>query len=141
MKTSEEGKMFIKKHELLCLVTHNTKNGVLKIGYGHTDDVYMGMKIDKQQAEKLFIEDIEKAEACINSLVKVPLSQGQYDALISFTFCFGEKVFMRTAILKLLNDGDYNGAADKFLIWDRYQGRADSSMHLRREKEREMFLA
>lgn len=141
MKTSENGKRFIKEKEGLRLEAYRCSAGVLTIGYGHTAGVVPGMKIDLMQAEKFFLEDLqEKAEAVVNRLVKVPLTQGQYDALVSFTFNLGAGNLMKSTLLKLLNAGDYGGAAGQFERWNKSGGKITAGLVKRRKEEKEMFL-
>ena len=141
MKTSEKGKRFIKEKEGLRLEAYRCCGGVLTIGYGHTAGVVPGMKIDLMQAEKMFLEDLqEKAESVVNRLVKVPLTQGQYDALVSFTFNLGAGNLMKSTLLKLLNSGDYNGAAKQFKRWNKSGGKITAGLVKRREEEERMFI-
>lgn len=141
MKTSEEGKRFIKEKEGLRLEAYRCSGGILTIGYGHTAYVVPGMIINKIQAEKFFLEDLEqKAEAIINRLVKVPLTQGQYDALVSFVFNLGAGNLMKSTLLKLLNAGDYTGAAEQFERWNKSGGKVTAGLVKRRAEEKQMFL-
>jgi len=141
MKTSEAGKRFIKEKEGLRLEAYRCSAGVLTIGYGHTAGVVPGMKIDLMQAEKFFADDLEKkAEAVVNRLVKVSLSQGQYDALVSFTFNLGAGNLMKSTLLKLLNAGDYSGAAKQFERWNKSGGKVTAGLVKRRAEEKKMFL-
>lgn len=141
MKTSEEGKRFIKEKEGLRLEAYRCSGGILTIGYGHTAGVVPGMIINKIQAEKFFLEDLEqKAESIINRLVKVPLTQGQYDALVSFVFNLGAGNLMKSTLLKLLNAGDYAGAAGQFERWNKSGGKVTAGLVKRRAEEKQMFL-
>ncbi len=141
MKTSEDGKIFIKEKEGLRLEAYRCSAGVLTIGYGHTAGVVSGMKIDLAQAEKFFLDDLEqKAESVVNRLVKVPLTQGQYDALVSFTFNLGAGNLMKSTLLRLLNAGDYAGAAGQFERWVKSGGKVTAGLVKRRKEEKEMFL-
>ena len=141
MKTSEEGKKFIKEKEGLRLEAYRCSGGILTIGYGHTAGVVPGMIINKIQAEKFFLEDLEqKAEAIINRLVKVQLTQGQYDALVSFVFNLGAGNLMKSTLLKLLNAGDYTGAAEQFERWNKSGGKVTAGLVKRRAEEKQMFL-
>lgn len=141
MKTSEYGKRFIKEKEGLRLEAYRCSGGILTIGYGHTAGVVPGMIINKIQAEKFFLEDLEqKAEAIINRLVKVPLTQGQYDALVSFVFNLGAGNLMKSTLLRLLNAGDYAGAAEQFERWNKSGGKVTAGLVKRRAEEKQMFL-
>lgn len=142
MKTSEAGKIFIKEKEGLRLEAYRCSAGVLTIGYGHTGgDVDPGMKITPEQAEVYFLKDLEnKAERYVNRYVKVKLTQGQFDALVSFTFNLGAGNLLKSTLLKLLNTGDYAGAAEQFERWTKSGGKITPGLVKRRREEKEMFL-
>lgn len=141
MKISEEGKNFIKLKEGLKLETYKCSSNVSTIGYGHTgSDVHANMKITKEQAEKLFAMDIQIHENNINKLVKVPLTQGQFDALVSFEFNIGYGAFKNSTLLKLLNAGKYRESAEQFTRWVYSGGKISAGLQKRREEEKRLFL-
>lgn len=132
----------IKKHEGLRLEAYlPTPNDVWTIGYGHTHTTKQGMKITAGQAESLLRKDITWVEKAVNKLVVVPLTQNQFDALSSLVFNIGEGGFSSSTLLRLLNSGDYEGAANQFLRWNRQKGRVLNGLTKRREEERKLFLA
>lgn len=111
------------------------------IGYGHTGaDVYEGLTITLAQAETLLERDLRTSEGYVNSLVKVGLTQNQFDALVSFVYNVGGGAFKDSTLLRLLNAGDYTGAADQLLRWNKAQGKVMAGLIKRRQKERELFL-
>jgi lysozyme len=118
MKISEKGLSLIKQWEGLRLKAYRDAAGILTIGYGHTGpDVVEGMTITQEQADALLRKDIEKAERAVSTLVKVPLTQEQFDSIVSFVFNCGVGAFQRSTLLKKLNAGDYDGAAAEFDKW------------------------
>lgn len=127
MKTSEQGQDFIKSFEKLRLTAYLDDVGVPTIYYGHTLGVKMGMSGTKEDADRVFGEDIAEFEGYVDQLVTVPLNQHQYDALVSFAFNVGPDIDADTipeglgdsTLLKLLNQGDYTGAAKQFESWDK----------------------
>ena len=132
----------IKKHEGLRLEAYlPTPNDVWTIGYGHTHTTKQGMKITAGQAESLLRKDIAWVEKAVNTLVVVPLTQNQFDALASFVFNVGEGAFSSSTLLRLLNSGDYEGAANQFLRWNKQKGRVLNGLTKRREEERKLFLS
>jgi GH24 family phage-related lysozyme (muramidase) len=132
----------IKKHEGLRLEAYlPTPNDVWTIGYGHTHTTKQGMKITAGQAESLLRKDITWVEKAVNKLVVVPLTQNQFDALASFVFNVGEGAFSSSTLLRLLNSGDYEGAANQFLRWNKQKGRVLNGLTKRREEERKLFLS
>lgn len=130
----------IKEHEALRLTAYlPTKNDVWTIGYGHTKGVKEGMVITEAQAEKFLYEDIAWVEDVIDSTVKVPLTQNQRDALGSLIFNIGGTQFRSSTVLKRLNEKDYKGAADAFLMWCKQKGVVLKGLVRRREQERKLF--
>jgi lysozyme len=130
----------IKDHEALRLTAYlPTRNDVWTIGYGHTKGVKEGMVITKDQAEKFLREDIAWVEDVIDSTVTVPLTQNQRDALGSLIFNIGGTQFRSSTVLRKLNDKDYNGAADAFLMWCKQRGVVLKGLVRRREQERKLF--
>lgn len=137
----------IKRHEGLRLTAYlPTPNDKWTIGYGHTSTAKKGMTITEQEAEKLLLSDLAWVEDCIKRLVKVPLTQNQYDALGSLIFNIGEGNFSKSTVLKRLNSEDYKGAADAFLMWNKQRNKTTGKMDVlngltkRREEERKLFL-
>lgn len=142
MQISKSGLDLIKSYEGLKLEAYlPTPIDVPTIGYGHTKTAYMGMKITEVGATELLKSDLAWVEAVVNKEVKVPLTQPQYDALCSFVFNLGGTNFKRSTLLKLLNAGDYVGAADQLLRWDKQGATVLRGLTRRREAERALFLS
>lgn len=126
--------------------------GIWTIGYGHTDGVKQGWVCTREQAEKWLIQDLESSERVVRQHVDVPLSQGMYDALVSFVFNVGPgakdkkdgfvtlKNGNRSTMLRKLNDSDYQGAADELPKWANADGKQFAGLVKRRAREREFFL-
>lgn len=136
----------IKKWEKLKLEAYlPTPNDVWTIGWGHTEGVYKGMTITSADAERLFDEDTAWAIKAVNDLVKVPLTQHQFDALVSLVFNIGRTNFSKSTVLRKLNAKDYNGASEAFNMWTK-QKQKDGSMKtlkgliLRRAEEASYFM-
>ncbi|MDE1489074.1 lysozyme [Xenorhabdus bovienii] len=111
------------------------------MGYGHTKGVKPEQVITEQQAETFLHEDLIPIYAEIQRIVKVPLTQGQFDALCSFIFNLGIGNFIHSTLLKKLNLADYQGAAEEFLKWDRADGRVLADLRVRRVSEQKMFMS
>lgn len=138
----------IKEHEALRLTAYlPTKDDVWTIGYGHTKTARQGMVITEAQAEALLRGDLAWVEDVIDRLVKVPLTQNQHDAVGSLIFNIGEGNFSKSTVLRKLNMGDYKGAADAFLMWNKQRDRQTGKMNVlrgltkRRQQERDLFNA
>jgi len=131
----------IKEHEGLRLEAYlPTPNDVWTIGYGHTSTAKKGMVISEEQAEALLRKDIAWVEDAINKNVVVPLNQNQYDALASLIYNIGAGAFSKSTLLRLLNMGDYEGAANQFPRWNKQKGKVLKGLTRRREEERQLFL-
>jgi lysozyme len=138
----------IKEHEALRLTAYlPTKDDVWTIGWGHTKTARQGMVITVAQAEALLRDDLAWVEDTIDALVKVPITQNQRDALGSLIFNIGRTGFSKSTVLRKLNAGDYRGAADAFLMWNKQRDKKTGKMNVlrgltkRREQERAMFNA
>ncbi|SFN88050.1 lysozyme [Xenorhabdus japonica] len=118
-----------------------TGAGPWTIGYGHTRGVKPGQVITGQQADTFLYQDLVPIYGAIQRLVKVPLTQGQFDALCSFIFNLGIGNFTHSTLLKKLNVGDYQGAAGEFLKWDCADGHELADLRMRRESEQQTFLS
>ena len=93
------------------------KGDVPTYGFGTTDGVKIGDKTDPVAAVKLAFRDITKFEGAIKECVKVPLSQNEYDAWVSFTYNIGAPSFCKSTAVRLLNEGKYGEACDQMLRW------------------------
>ena len=87
------------------------------IGYGHTGQVQLGDTITQEEALQLLRKDVEVAEKAVRRCVKVPLSQNEFDAYVSFTFNVGEGNFCSSTLVKKLNTKDYLGACRELKRW------------------------
>jgi len=98
------------------------------------------IRITLSEAEEFLLEDLEWVEAVIDKYVTVPLSANQYDALASFIYNLGEGNFKSSTLLKKLNAGDYQGAADQLLRWNKQGTKVLTGLTTRRTAERKLFL-
>lgn len=142
MKISEKGKSLIKKYEGCRLTAYKCPAGVLTIGYGHTgSDVTAGLKISQEQADKLFNVDILIHCNNVEKLVKVPLTQNQFDALVSFEYNIGYGQFSKSTLLALLNRKLYKEASLQFERWARGGGKILPGLVKRRAEEKLLFCS
>lgn len=117
-RLSKAGRDLIKRHEGLRLDAYVDPVGVWTIGYGHTGPAARkGNTITKERAENLLTQDVREAEADVTRLVKVPLSAGQFDALVSFVFNIGEGAFAKSTLLRELNAGRYAAVPGQLRRW------------------------
>lgn len=140
MKTSSKGIGLIKLFEGLKLEAYVCSGGKQTIGWGHTRTARKGMRITPAQAEALLTEDLTLFERGILKSLHVPLSQSEFDALVSFTFNLGINAFKHSTLKKKIEWGDRKGAADEFLKWVHAGGEVLPGLVTRRRAERELFL-
>jgi lysozyme len=119
---------------------YRDQGGVWTIAYGHTGpDVTVGLVVTQAQAEILLAHDVETAERFVKRVVKVALTQAQFDALVDFTFNAGVGNLLRSTLLKLVNAGRFDDAAAQFAKWDLVAGQHNKGLARRRLSEAEMF--
>lgn len=148
---SAAGKAFIQRHEgFKPKAYHGIDAQNWTIAWGHnlgTIDPYDGKPIDAAEAQRLFDGDIAQAEALVQNKVRVPLTQNQYDAMVSFAYNFGPKGFQnpdgsQTQILRILNAGNYLGAANRLTEWNHDgAGKVSDGLTNRRMAEQNLFLS
>jgi lysozyme len=142
MQISPVGLNLIKESEGLRLQVYGDAVGLPTIGYGHLlkPGEHFSAGITESQADELLNADVEVAAAVVNSYVKVPLNQNQFDALVDFVFNLGSANFRKSTLLKKLNAKDFVGAAGEFGRWVYAGGHPLPGLIARREAERELFL-
>jgi len=97
--------------------------------------------ITQAQADAFLLADMQVAANAVNAAVTVPLSQNQFDALCSFTFNLGAGSLNSSTLLRLLNSGDYDGAAAQFHVWDMAGGQVLTGLYKRRVAESRIFAS
>lgn len=139
IKASHQWRELVTNFEGLRLDAYLDSVGVPTIGWGHTLGVKIGDSITHERAEELLYADVKRFELAVNRLVDVPLTQYQFDALTSFAFNLGAGNLKSSTLLRLLNDGNYSGAADEFTRWVYADGERLRGLVRRRKAEAEMF--
>lgn len=139
MKYSKQGLALTESFEGCRLVAYPDSVGVWTIGYGHTKGVVEGMTCTQAQAEQWLLDDVADAEAEVNRLVHIAMSQEEFDALVDFVFNLGIGNFSKSTLLAKLNARDIEGAADEFAKWDRAGGVEVAGLLRRRLAEKALF--
>lgn len=109
--------------------------GIPTIGFGTTEGVKPGQKIDPVQALQRKLADIQKFEGAVKQCVKVPLHQHEYDAYLQLSYNIGAGAFCSSTLVKKLNAEDYKGACQEILRWNKAGGKVVRGLSERREKE------
>ena len=139
MKLGEKGTEILKYFEGCKLTAYQDSVGVWTIGYGHTKGVYDGMTITQDEAEQMLLTELEEYEGYIESMVTVPLTQNQFDALVVWIYNLGPTNFRNSTLLKELNAGNYNAAGQEITRWNKAGGKVLAGLVKRREAEAELF--
>lgn len=142
---STNGTKLIASFEGLELTAYLCPAKVWTIGLGTTvypngQAVKKGDTCTKEQALQYKAHDLRRFEKCVNESVTVSLNQNQFDALVSLAYNIGPNAFKGSTLVKKLNAGDYNGAADQFLVWNKSRGKVLKGLVNRRAAEHTLFL-
>lgn len=145
MKLSKVGIDLIKSFEGCYLKAYKCPAGVWTIGWGTTEPIdgvkpHEGMVITQQQADELLIKNLKGYENAVNKYVTYSINQNQFDALVSFAYNCGNGALKTSTLLKKLNAGDVQGAANEFPRWNKANGKVLNGLTRRREAERKLFL-
>ena len=131
---------FITKEEGARNKAYKDSKGLWTIGVGHLikDDEkdLITANLTNDQVEDLLRKDLKWCSEAVESSVKVPLAQNQFDALYSLCFNIGGTAFKNSTVVKRINANDLKGAADAILMWNK-----PAVLEGRRKRERELFLA
>ena len=147
MKISEKGLNLIKEFEGLRLKPYKDAVGIPTIGYGNTyyeDGRKVSLSdpaITEARATDLLKMVVKRYEDAINRYVQVPITQNQFDALVSFAYNVGNENVRKSTLMKLLNRKQYMEAADQLLRWNKAGGKTLKGLTRRRQAERTLFLS
>ena len=136
----------IKEHEGCKLEAYLDIKGVPTIGWGSTGkDIYIGLKWTQQQADDRFNTDLLFIESQVRSMLTKPVTDNQIAAMVCLAYNIGINAFRKSTVLLKLNQGDIQGAADAFLLWDKItvdgqNKEVSQSLFNRRVAERAVFL-
>lgn len=145
MRISKVGMDLIKSFEGCSLKAYKCPAGVWTIGWGTTEPIngvkpHEGMVITQQQADDLLVKNLKSYENAVNEYVTYSINQNKFDALVSFAYNCGNGALKTSTLLKKLNSGDIQGAANEFLRWNKANGKVLNGLTRRRQAERKLFL-
>lgn len=137
MQLSQTGLELIKRAEGFRDRVYLDGAGLPTIGYGHRLLPHEAFPdgIGEEQAGELLVQDLQTAIAAVERMVKVPLTQGQFDALVDFTYNLGAERLARSTLLRALNGGRYQAAGEQLLRWDVIAGQESEGLRRRRVAE------
>ena len=139
MAIAESTLAFITKEEGYRNKAYKDSKGLWTIGVGHlikpNEQHLISATLSDQEVKDLLRSDLKWCSEAVESSVKVPLTQAQFDALYSLCFNIGETAFRKSTVVRKLNENDIQGAADAILMWNK-----PAVLEKRRRRERELFL-
>lgn len=137
MHFSAAGLELLKRSEGFRSRTYLDVQGFPTIGYGHRllHPESFPDGVSEAQASEILSSDVRDAEQAVQRLVRVALTQNQFDALVDFVFNLGSKRLAASTLLEELNRGRYADAAEQLLRWDHAGAAENSGLKARREAE------
>lgn len=135
------GIQLIQEFEGCALVAYQDQRGVWTIGYGSTRNVVENQVCTADEALAMLRSDIAETELRVQNLVKWPISDTQYTAIVCFTFNVGSGNLSQSTLLRCVNTGHLTDAAQEFLKWDKVNGVPNDGLLRRRQAERALYLA
>ena len=121
-------------------VAYKDSGGVLTNGFGNTVNVVPNKKVSVPDALKQLGDNVSVAEKAVRDCIKQPMTQGQFDAFVQFTFNVGGYAFCKSTLVKKFNAGDSVGACNELSRWVYVQDKKIQGLASRREAERQLCL-
>lgn len=145
MDMSQDGLKRLIEREGMRLKAYRDGGGVWTICAGHTSAVGLpivrpGMTATAEECMDMLRRDVAKFETCVETILKVPVAQHEFDAMVSLAYNIGCAAFRRSSVARYLNAGNRARAANSFLLWNKDDGRVVKGLINRRRSEREQFL-
>tara|TARA_Y100001937_G_scaffold17583_1_gene24309 strand:+ start:1609 stop:2052 length:444 start_codon:yes stop_codon:yes gene_type:complete len=139
MKISKEGISLIKNYEGCRLEAYQDSVGIWTIGYGVIKGVKEGDKINQEEADHLLQEELPEYEGYINDMIKVPLEQCQFDALVCWVYNLGPNNLKDSTLLKVINEKNYEDVPEQIKRWNKAGGVVLAGLVKRRAAEADLF--
>lgn len=144
MKVSSKGLELIKEFEGFSSVAYLCSAKKATIGYGNTfwedgTPVKIGDQISKERAETLLKHVVDNFSVAVEVDIKIEVTQNQFDAMVSLAYNIGLGAFKNSTLLRQLNRGNFVGASQEFLRWDKSNGKPLPGLTRRREREKLLF--
>ena len=144
MKVSSKGLELIKEFEGFSSVAYLCSAKKATIGYGNTfwedgTPVKIGDQISKERAETLLKHVVDNFSVAVEVDIKIEVTQNQFDAMVSLAYNIGLGAFKNSTLLRQLNRGNFVGASQEFLRWNKSNGKPLLGLTRRREREKLLF--
>lgn len=146
MKVSNKGLELIKEFEGFSSVAYLCSAKKATIGYGNTfwedgTPIKIGEQISKERAETLLKHVVDNFSVAVEVDIKIEVTQNQFDAMVSLAYNIGLGAFKNSTLLRQLNRGNFVGASQEFLRWNKSNGKPLLGLTRRREREKILFDA
>ena len=144
MKISNKGLELIKEFEGFSSTAYLCSAKKATIGYGNTfwedgTPIKLGEQISKERAETLLKHVVDNFSVAVEVDIKIEVTQNQFDAMVSLAYNIGLGAFKNSTLLRQLNRGNFVGASQEFLRWDKSNGKPLLGLTRRREREKLLF--
>ncbi len=140
---TEEGLNLIKRFEGFSPTIYICPAGYPTIGYGHVvlahEREQFAAGLTPAEATELLRKDVRIAERAVLRLISVPLTDGQFDALVSFTFNLGAGALQRSTLRRKVNRGEHESVPAELMKWVWAAGKKVSGLIRRREIEGALY--
>ena len=146
-RLSDAGIKLLVEFEGEILRVYRDPIGLPTLGVGHLvtpaekKDYPVGKVITREVSRQFLRQDAARFEKCVNNSVLVPVTQNQFDAMVSLAFNVGEANFRKSSVLRFVNQRNFQKAADSFGLWNKAGGKVLSGLARRRAAERSVFLS
>lgn len=134
----------IKHYEGFMAETYHCPGGALTIGYGHviqTNESFTNVTITQSAAEELLKQDMENAANSVRRIIKVPLNENQFGALVSFVFNLGATNFQNSTLAKLINQEEHLKVPSELIKWVHVGGKPLRGLVRRRLEEALLYVS
>jgi len=115
--------------------------GVWTDGFGNTNNVQPSKSVSVPQALNQLLINVKSAEGAVNTCITKPMTQGEFDAFVKFTFNVGNRAFCNSTLVRKFNAGDNVGACNELNKWVYVKGQRVQGLANRREAERKLCLS
>lgn len=141
MQLGPKGRALIQSFESLRLQAYQDQRGIWTLGWGHTLGVVPYQTCTLDEADGWFTDDTQSAVNAVIRTVDIPLSQEQFDALVSFTFNVGQGAEAHSTLVSYVNQSNFVAAAAEFPKWNHVNGVPNAGLSRRRAAEQALFLS
>jgi lysozyme len=146
MQASQKAINLIKQFEGCRYHPYRDSVGLWTVGYGHLIGDGKSLPsgdnriFTQEEIDSFLVNDLTRTESGINMLLKVPVTQNQYDALCSFCYNLGVGTFQKSTLLKDINAKMWDAAANDLLKFHFAGGVSQPGLVKRRQAEHDLFI-